>query len=205
MYLDGSDNIAVSNDIITGAALGATALQPASTNNLTTFAQATQVAQNVVAPYTNHQSRTDNPHATTLQQVVDAGNTATGIGAITVTNWVKVSDGFDKAELFKDQLVFSSPQPTYISKTGLVYRLGSANFIRWPTAGAPTTFATLLDFAPYTNQVTPEAIAAAGGLTNAAAFQPAFTNSTTGWFDGVLNGSNGVFVTRNGTNRWIIW
>lgn len=32
VYLDGSDNIAVSNDIITGAAAGATALQPANTS-----------------------------------------------------------------------------------------------------------------------------------------------------------------------------
>lgn len=48
---------------------------------------------------------------------------------------------------------------------------------------------------------------ATGGnvLTNSGAFMSAFTNSTTGWFDGVLNGSNGVFVTRNGTNRWIVW
>ena len=39
-------------------------------------------------------------------------------------------------------------------------------------------------------------------LTNAAAFQAAFTNGTTGWFDGVLNGTNGVRVVKNGTNYW---
>jgi hypothetical protein len=61
VYLDGDDNIAVSNDIIAGAAAGATALQPANTSGwvvashdgLTTFAQATQAAVAVVAPYTN--------------------------------------------------------------------------------------------------------------------------------------------------------
>jgi hypothetical protein len=35
MYLDGSDNIAVSNDIIAGATLGATSLQPANTSGWT--------------------------------------------------------------------------------------------------------------------------------------------------------------------------
>jgi len=34
VYMDGSDNIAVSHDIISGAALGSTALQPAATNGL---------------------------------------------------------------------------------------------------------------------------------------------------------------------------
>lgn len=31
----------------------------------------------------------------------------------------------------------------------------------------------------------------------------AWTNGTTGWFDGVLNGSNGVYITKSGTNYWI--
>jgi len=42
-----------------------------------------------------------------------------------------------------------------------------------------------------------------GALTNAGAFQAAFTNGTTGWADGVLNGSNGVYFSKLGTNYWI--
>jgi hypothetical protein len=37
-----------------------------------------------LAPYTNHQTRTDNPHTVTLQQAVNAGGTATNVGAVTM-------------------------------------------------------------------------------------------------------------------------
>jgi hypothetical protein len=56
-----------------------------------------------------------------------------------------------------------------------------------------------------TNGLTAPIIAAAGGLTNAAAFQPALTNSTT-FQAGVYLGTNGVFFTpADGTNRWILF
>jgi HAMP domain-containing protein len=40
-----------------------------STGGLITATQATNIAQAVVAPYTNHQDRTDNPHTVTAGQV----------------------------------------------------------------------------------------------------------------------------------------
>jgi hypothetical protein len=43
----------------------------------------TGIVETVIAPYTNHQDRADNPHATTLQQAVTAGGTVTS-GVVTI-------------------------------------------------------------------------------------------------------------------------
>ena len=69
---------AVSNALAAGAAAGL------AYTGTVTAAQATNIAAAVVAPYTNHQSRTDNPHSVTAAQVgAVATNDAAYLAALT--------------------------------------------------------------------------------------------------------------------------
>ena len=87
--------------------------------------------------------------------------------------------------------------------TAQTFTGGGAGLTGIPIAGV-SGLQTLLDGKLNTNGVTAGNIAAAGGLTNAAAFQPALTNSTT-FQSGVYFGTNGVFFTpADGTIRWIL-
>jgi hypothetical protein len=68
---------------------------PAGATGTVDYAVVTGIVTGIVAPYTNHAARTDNPHVTTLQQAVDAGGTATNVGSLAMgTNTLLNLGGF---------------------------------------------------------------------------------------------------------------
>ena len=56
----------------------------------------------------------------------------------------------------------------------------------------------------YTDSATNNVLVSANSYANSIGGTNGFTNGVTGWFDGQINGSNGVYFTQGGNNYWIV-